>query len=103
MRRTRDDFTSRFSNPELKGGKYTAVRISLGAPRWRIGYEIAGAICDLMPVGLFKIEKIEDFTPLYCTKLDQVGIEKIRLQLKYFEELGKPIVLLCFEDIRKPG
>ena len=31
-------YTSRYSNPELKTGKYTAVRISLGTPKWPIGY-----------------------------------------------------------------
>ena len=66
-------YTSRFSNPELKSGKYTAVRISLGAPRWKIGYDIAGVIRELMPAGLFKIEKIEDFIPLYFERLEQVG------------------------------
>ena len=27
-------YTSRYSNPELKSGKYTTVRISLGTPKW---------------------------------------------------------------------
>lgn len=95
-------YTSRFSNPELKSGKYTAVRISLGSPRWKIGYEIAGVIRDLMPVGLFKIENVEDFTPLYFARLEQAGVDKIRSQINHFERMGKPVVLLCFEDVRKP-
>ena len=46
-------YTSRFSNPELKTGKYTAVRISVGSPRWKVGYDISGAISELMPKGIF--------------------------------------------------
>ena len=46
-------YTSRFSNPELKTGKYTAIRISVGSPRWNIGYQIAGAISELMPKGIY--------------------------------------------------
>ena len=46
-------YTSRYSNPELKSGKYTAVRISVGSPRWKLGYDISGAISELMPKGIF--------------------------------------------------
>ena len=81
-------YTSRFANPELKTGDYTPVRISLGAPRWRTGYTLAGAIKELMPAGLRQIQDIVDV---------------IKKQLQYYESLGKPVVLLCFEDIRKGG
>lgn len=54
-------YTSRFSNPELKSGDYVPVRISVGAPRWKVGYEIAGTIKELMPTGLRQIEDVEDF------------------------------------------
>lgn len=45
-------YTSRYSNPELRTGKYTAVRISLGIPRWNIGYSLDAEMPDLMPFGL---------------------------------------------------
>ena len=94
-------FTSRYANPELRSLKYTAVRISLGLPRWKLGYEIAGAIDELMPSGIFGIEDYEEFLRRYCEKLDAIGVDKIRGKLRQFEKLGKPVVLLCFEDIRK--
>ncbi len=94
-------FTSRYANPELKSCKYTAVRISLGLPRWRLDYEIAGAIDELMPRGIFGIEDYDEFHRRYFEKLDAIGVDKIREKLHSFEELGKPVVLLCFEDIRK--
>ena len=67
-------FTSRYSNPELRSGKYTAVRISLGTPKWKLGYNLDAEMPDLMP---------------------------ILSQLQRFESLGKDVVLLCYEDIRK--
>ena len=96
-------YTSRFQNPELKSEKYTAVRISLGAPRWKVGYKIVGAIKDLMPTGLRHIENPEEFCNLYYERLDSIGVDNIRNQIQYYEQIGKPVVLLCFEDIRKGG
>ena len=43
--------TSRFSNPELRSGKYTTVRISLGTPKWPLGYHLDAELADLMPFG----------------------------------------------------
>lgn len=96
-------YTSRFQNPELKSGDYTAVRISLGAPRWSTGYKIDGSIKELMPSGLRDIDDITEFAPLYYEKLDSFGVENIDKQLRYYESFGKPVVLLCFEDVRKGG
>ncbi|MBQ7155199.1 MAG: hypothetical protein IJR85_06565 [Synergistaceae bacterium] len=96
-------FTSRYANPELKSCNYTAVRISLGLPRWKLCYEIAGAIEELMPKGIFGIEDYDDFHRRYFDKLDAIRVDRIREKLHCFEKLGKPVVLLCFEDIRKGG
>lgn len=96
-------YTSRYSNPELKTGNYTPVRISLGAPRWKTAYTLAGVIKELMPTGLFRISELEEFCPKYCKLLDSFGVDIIREQLKHYESFGKPVVLLCFEDIRKGG
>ena len=96
-------YTSRYSNPELKTGKYTAVRISLGTPKWPIGYNLDAEMPDLMPFGLLnKFEQYEDFERAYFARLDQKGVQRILSQLQRFERLGKDVVLLCYEDIRKP-
>ena len=96
-------YVSRFSNPELKTGNYTAVRISLGTPKWPLGYEIAGAINDLMPYGLFNKYSHEEFVVKYRERLDRFGADRIWNDLKPFEALGKPVVLLCYEDVRVEG
>lgn len=96
-------YTSRYSNPELKSGKYTTVRISLGTPKWPIGYNLDAEMKDLMPFGLLnKFEQYEDFERAYFDRLNQKGVQRILAQLQRFERIGKDVVLLCYEDIRKP-
>lgn len=98
-------YTSRFSNPELRKGCYTAVRIAVGAPRWDVGYRLDGECKDLMPFGLFGKDNddsdAEAFKRKYFARLDKAGVNKIRAQLAHFESMGKDVVLLCWEDIRK--
>ncbi len=95
--------TSRYFNPELRSGAYTAVKISIGTPRWKLGYNLAGEIKELMPWGLRNIEDREIFKAKYFERLNEVGVETIANKLRSFENLGKPVVLLCYEDIRKGG
>ena len=98
-------YTSRFSNQELRSGRYTAVRISLGTPRWPLGYRLDGAISGLMPLGLFKKfdNDPEAFKREYRKRLNEVGVDWIQQQLSAFATRGKDVVLLCYEDIRKGG
>ena len=89
-------YTSRFSNPELKTGKYTAVRISVGSPRWKVGYDISGAISELMPKGIFgKYETKAAFEVEYRKRLECIGTEYIRKLIAGYEMLGRDVVLLC--------
>ena len=95
-------YTSRFSNPELKTGKYTAVRISVGSTRLKVGYDISGAISELMPKGIFgKYETKAAFEVEYRKRLECIGTAYIRKLLAGYETLGKDVVLLCYEDVRK--
>lgn len=96
-------YVSRFSNPTLKSGEYTAVRISLGFPKWSVGYEIAGAISDLMPYGMLGKYSHEEFVVKYRERLNRIGVDHIRKELSKFEGKGKPVVLLCYEDVRVDG
>lgn len=96
-------YTSRYSNPELRTGKYLAVRISLGTPRWPLGYSLDFEMPDLMPFGLLnKYDTQEEFEPAYFARLNQKGTEKIKFEFEHLGRGGKDIVLLCYEDIRKP-
>ena len=95
-------YVSRYGNPTLRSGKYTAVRISLGIPKWNIGYKLNGELKDLMPFGLLnKFEEYEPFRDEYFKRLDRIGVERINLELEAFLSYGKDVVLLCYEDVRK--
>lgn len=97
-------YTSRFSNPELKSGKYTVVGIVRGLPRFKLGYERAGNIIDIAPTKeLFNVYDRAEFTEPYKRHLDSVGIEKINAQIEKYFSLGKDVVLCCYEDVRIPG
>lgn len=95
-------YVSRFSNPVLKSGDYTAVRISLGAPKWPVGYNIAGEIKELMPFGLLQINDRELYEKKYRERLDRIGPDRIQDALDRFG-VDKPVVLLCYEDVRDPS
>ena len=95
-------YVSRFSNPELKSGNYTAVRISLGAPKWPLGYVIAGEVKELMPFGLLQINDRDLYEMKYRERLDRVGADRIQDILDGFG-VDKPVVLLCYEDVRDPS
>ena len=95
-------YVSRFANPELRTGKYTAVRISVGAPKWPLGYALAGSIEELMPYGLLSIEDKELYQRRYIERLDRFGIDVIQRRIDSFG-FDKPVVLLCYEDVRDPS
>ena len=94
-------YTSRYQNPELLSGDYTTVRISLGTPKWSLGYIIDVVMPDLMPYGLLgKYSAYDSFKQTYFQQLDRTGAEKIASTLNYLKSYGKDVVLLCYEDIR---
>lgn len=96
-------YTSRFSNPELKSGNYTVVGIVRGLPKFKLNYDLAGNIIDIAPPRtLFNVYDREIFTAPYKGHLDKVGLERISAQLQTYTELGKDVVLCCYEDVRKP-
>ena len=97
-------YTSRFSNPTLKSGKYTVVGIVRGIPRFPLGYEQAGNIIDIAPPKeLFNVYDRKEFTEPYKKHLDKIDLEKISAQIQKYVAFGKDVVLCCYEDVRKPN
>jgi hypothetical protein len=98
-------YTSRYSNPKLRSGDYVTVRISLGKPKWELGYMLHCEISALMPFGLLNSDiSYEEFKRKYFLRLDKTGVSRLAdgfsiIQQKY---PGRDIVLLCYEDVRKP-
>lgn len=97
-------YTSRYSNPELKTGKYTVVGITRGAPKFPLQYRLDGNIMDIAPPGyLFNEYNRARFTPAYFRHMDKTGVNRIAQILRRYEAMGKPVVLCCYEDVRKPN
>jgi len=99
-------WVSRYSNKELRKGNYYPVGISLGTPKWPLGYEVREQCYSLAPKGfMLNLEK-DEYREAYFQKLDDLGREKIfgivsRLDEKARAE-NKELVLLCYEDVRNP-
>ena len=97
-------WTSRYSNKELPNGNYYPVGISIGQPKFRLGYELREQCYSLAPKGYMLNMDIENFKKAYYGKLEGIGTERIISMVNKLEERarseGKELVLLCFEDVR---
>lgn len=97
-------FTSRYSNPELRSGKYTVVGVTRGLPKFNLGYILTDDIKDFGPPGyLFHENDRFVFTPKYFAYMDSIGIERVEHILSRYKVYGKDIVLCCYEDVREPN
>lgn len=81
------------------------VGITKGRPRWRLPYDLAGNIRRLGAVGPGEFtEKDRDrFAALYRSRMDDIGIDKVRMLLQAAAGDHDRLVLLCYEDVHKPG
>lgn len=96
-------FTSRFTNPELQTGKYTAVGIVRGLPRFKLKYKLAGNVIQIAPPRyLFNENRRIIFTEKYFIYMDKQGIGAIQNLLDYYLCQEKDVVLCCYEDVRIP-
>ena len=99
---------SRYSNKELQNdGKYYPVGISIGTPKFPLGYTVREQCYSLAPKGYMLNMDIERFKQAYYDKLEGIGTEKIINMVTRLDERarseGKELVLLCFEDVRVEG
>lgn len=100
-------YTSRYANKELTKDEYYAVAISLGLPKWPLKYKINSQCVMVAPKGyMLKMEKAP-YRDAYMRKLAEEGSAKVIDTIRKFEldaaEQNKSLVLLCFEDLTKPG
>lgn len=99
-------YTARYSNKRLRGDGYFPVGISLGTPKFPLGYELRDQCYALAPKGFMLKMEYGPYCEAYFKKLEDIGADKIigivqRLDARAHEE-GKSLVLLCYEDLRKP-
>jgi hypothetical protein len=100
--------TSRYQNHELIiDSDLVPTRITLGAPRWKLRYSLAGHIPALAPTrAIFAIEDEGEFDSAYRLHLAGVGVQFINEEIQRVsaENNGdRGLVLLCFEDLEVLG
>jgi len=81
------------------------VRISVGAPRFPLGYDLEEHIPELYPTwAMLKMEP-EQYDALFFAKLEKVGVERLRSISTAIAERhgGRRLVLLCYEDVLGKG
>lgn len=98
---------SRYSNKELQSGKYYPVGISIGTPKFPLGYKLIKQCYSLAPKGYMLNMELDRFKLAYYEKLEGIGTDRIiNMVLKMEAEAraeGKELVLLCYEDVRVQG
>ncbi|MEW1700700.1 hypothetical protein [Streptomyces sp. NPDC091278] len=96
-------FTSRF--PGFREAQGVPVRITRGHPRYKLSYTIRHRITELAPREAYFKEPLPVFTAAYRADLDQTGVERVAglLNAVASEAGDHRLVLLCFEDLSKPG
>ncbi|MDX3100488.1 hypothetical protein [Nonomuraea angiospora] len=94
---TYQEFTADMGHP---------VRTTVGAPRFPLGYALVGHATLLTPARAMLGLSYEAYKPRYLQLLDSAGIDAIRAELDEIADGlagGRPLVLLCFDRLDKPG
>jgi len=100
-------WTSRYSNKELQNGNYYTVGISVGKPRWPLGYTVNEQCYAIAPTRNMLDMPYGEYRVAYFDKLNQLGLAKVcnlidTWNSNAFSKGKTEVVLLCYEDIRKP-
>lgn len=98
-------YVSRYSNKKLLDPSLVKIPISRGLPRFKLSYELVKTAYLLCPsYEMLSMYDRDKYEAAYRDQLERMGVEKIKGVLR---SLGygsaKAIVLLCFEDVTKPG
>jgi hypothetical protein len=94
--------TARYQNPVLARHPAAKIRTTIGPPRFRLPYQLAGNVQLIAPYGIPRGLPPEEFTALYRRRLDQIGIDRVRDRLLEVAAAAgtRELVLLCYEDVR---
>lgn len=98
--------TSRYGAGELVNESgLIPVRISVGAPRFALAFPLAESCPLLFPRREMLKLGYHEYRRRFRHNLHKTGVRRIREQLEAISQRhgGKGIVLLCFEDVAKPG
>jgi hypothetical protein len=99
--------TSRYQAADLiEASGRAAVGITLGYPRWKLRYPVVANLRQLAPTReIIRVEDEPMFEDLYRNRLDDLGVGGVRELLTTCAERAnnERLVLLCYEDLTKPG
>jgi hypothetical protein len=93
--------TSRYQAREriLESG-LAPVGATVGNPRFKLGYELAGRCGMIAPYGLLGRDLTEEeFEAGFRARLERFGVDEIRAKLEELAGDRPGVVLLCFEDV----
>jgi hypothetical protein len=83
------------------------IRTTVGAPRFALGYPIAGHWKTVTPDRAMLSADLTEaaFRDAYQAKLDRVGFDAIMAEAEAFTAAhgDNRLVCLCFDDLTKPG
>ena len=98
--------TSRYQAREkIAASGLAPVGTTVGRPRFKLGYELAGTAAALAPRGLLHVEDPAEFELAYRSRLERVDVEGIHLLLARLagNAGAEGVVLLCYEDLEVEG
>ena len=79
-------WTSRYSNKELQNGNYYCVGISLGTPKFPLGFQIREQCYSLAPKGYMLKMEYEPYKEAYIKKLE-ADLERVRAELVEYKRM----------------
>lgn len=77
------------------------IRISVGRPRFPLGYDLGEHIPELCPTWAMLKMSPEEYDERFFGKLEKVGVERLQSIFGAIADRhgGARLVLLCFEDV----
>src|SRR5215218_3047319 len=87
-------FTSRWTSPLLHDLGAACVGISRGVPRWPLPYRYKLLRLLAPSRETFELRDLQEFEQAYLAALEEIGVKKIS-----DEHGGRPLALLCYENI----
>jgi len=94
-------YTSRYANRSIEKYHLSVYGISLYHVRHKTAFKIEGYLKELAPTRDMFGLPYNIYRPKYLAILNKLGVDRIRELLLSVTD-GKDVVLLCFEDLRKP-
>jgi hypothetical protein len=99
--------TSRYQAADLiEASARAAVGITRGYPRFKLGYPVVANLRQLAPTReMLAFKDACTFDKMYRDRLDDLGVDEVARLLTDCAERAnnERLVLLCFEDLTKPG